>query len=300
MQDHAQVDIYLEPPLRQSAEAGTHNFIGKLARVLENAQFRVTYRDIGAPARAADALSLSHMAPAPTSRGLVFRRCYYYPFWQIEARPERWLWDVAVAEFDPSGVDPKQAQRFYSFWQKRVFGDAPQQSNRDGPIYVPLQGRLLQRRSFQSCSPLEMLTLTLAHSTGPVVAALHPKEVYSPEELTALEALAARHPRLTLTMGEMVRHLQSCAFVVTQNSAAAFSGYFFGKPALFFGEIDFHHIGVRADLADLSHSFDAVRQAAPDFAAYIWWFWQEHCINAGRAEAEEKIVARFKRFGWPL
>ena len=84
-------------------------------------------------------------------------------------------------------------------------------------------------------------------------------------------------------MGEMVRHLQSCAFVVTQNSAAAFSGYFFGKPALFFGQIDFHHIGVRADLADLSHSFDAVGQAAPDFAAYIRWFWQEHCINAGRA-----------------
>ena len=145
-----------------------------------------------------------------------------------------------------------------------------------------------------------MLTLTLAHSTGPVVAALHPKEVYSPEELTALEALAARHPRLTLTMGEMVRHLQSCAFVVTQNSAAAFSGYFFRKPALFFGQIDFHHIGVRADLAGLSHSFAAVGQTAPDFAAYIWWFWQEHCINAGRAEAEEKIVARFKRFGWPL
>ncbi|WOI15899.1 hypothetical protein [Sulfitobacter sp. LC.270.F.C4] len=231
---------------------------------------------------------------------MVFRRCYHYPFWQIEARPERWLWDVAQAKFDPALVNPDEAKRFYRFWQKRLFADAPQQARRDGPIYVPLQGRLLQERSFQSCSPIAMLEHTLAQCSGAVVAALHPKETYSAEELSALENLAERHPRLILTSGDMERHLQHCAFVVTQNSAAAFSGYFFGKPALLFGEIDFHHIGVRADLADLSHSFAAVQQAAPDFAAYLWWFWQDNCINAGRAEAEEKIAARLRRFGWQV
>ena len=300
MQDRAEVDIYLEPPLRESAEIGAHNFIGKVARVLEKAQFRVTYRDIGGSVSAPDALTLSHMTPAPTTRGLIFRRCYDYPFWQIEARPERWLWDVALGEFDPALIDPIEAQRFYRFWQKRLFGSAPEQTRRDGPIYVPLQGRLLQRRSFQSCSPIEMLEHTLAQSTCPVVAALHPKEVYSAEELTALERLAAQHPGLTLTMGQMERHLQNCAFVVTQNSAVAFSGYFFGKPALFFGQIDFHHIGVRADLADLGQCFAAAERAEPDFAAYLWWFWQDNCINAGRAEADEKITARLRRFGWSV
>ncbi len=300
MQDRAHVDIYLEPPLRESAEAGAHNFIGKVAHVLENAQLRVTYRNIDDPLGDPNGLSLTHMAPAPTAHGLVFRRCYYYPFWQIEARQERWLYDVAQSKFDPANIDPEAASRFYKFWQNRLFGEAPQQARRDGPIYVPLQGRLLQRRSFQSCSPLAMLEHTLVHCPGAVVAALHPKEAYSSKELSALENLAARHPRLTLTLGNMERHLQGCAFVVTQNSAAAFSGYFFGKPALFFGKIDFHHIGVRADLADLSYSFAAAQEATPDFAAYLWWFWQENCINAGRSEANGKIAARFRRFGWPV
>lgn len=115
MQDRAEVDIYLEPPLRESEETGAHDFIGKVARVLEKAQFRVTYRDIGGSVRAPDALSLSHMSPAPTTRGLIFRRCYHYPFWQIEARPERWSWDVALGEFDPALIDPFKAQRFLPF-----------------------------------------------------------------------------------------------------------------------------------------------------------------------------------------
>ncbi|MEX3316159.1 hypothetical protein [Sulfitobacter sp. PS-8MA] len=300
MQVHAPVDIYLEAPLRESAEAGAHNFIAKMTQALENARFRVAYRDIDGPVQDRGALSLSHMAPAPTARGLLFRRCYHYPFWQIEARPERWLWDVAQAQFDPAQVQAKAAAQFYRFWQKRLFGDAPRQARHDGPIYVALQGRLLQRRSFQTCSPIEMLAHTLGHGGKPVVAALHPKEDYSAPELAALERLAARHPALQLTTGGMEQHLASCAYMVTMNSAAAFSGYFFGKPALFFGEIDFHHIGVKADLSDLAGSFAAVAEARPDYAAYLYWFWQENCINAGRPEAEERIAARLRRFGWPV
>jgi len=300
MQDRARVDIYLEPALRESAEAGAHNFIRRVTHVLENARFRVAFRDSGGPVRDPDGYALSHMTPAPTARGLVFRRCYHYPFWQIEARPERWLWDVAQAQFNPAQVQAKAAGQFYRFWQNRLFAEAPQQVRRDGPIYVPLQGRLLQRRSFQSCTPMEMLEHTLDHGDRPVVAALHPKEDYTAQEQTALETLAARHPQLQVTMGEMERHLATCAYVVTMNSAAAFSGYFFGKPALFFGDIDFHHIGVKADLSDLEAGFATVAQAKPDYAAYLYWFWQENCINAGRPEAEEKIAARLRRFGWPV
>ena len=297
MPDPTRVDIYLEPPLLASAQAGAHNFIAKMTRVLQNANVRVTYRPINGAAGDPEARVLSHMAPLPDRPGLIFRRCYHYPFWQIEARPERWLWDVAQARFAPS-PDRAEVLRFYRFWQKRLFGTAPAEAHRDGPVYVPLQGRLLQHRSFQSCSPLEMLEHVLSHAAGPVVAALHPKEEYSRAEKDALEVLAARYPRLELTTGGMERHLQHCSYVVTQNSAAAFSGYFFGKPALFFGESDFHHIGVRADLLQPAASFAAVAQARPDFAGYVHWFWQEMCINAGRPEAEKKIAARFRRFGW--
>jgi hypothetical protein len=98
----------------------------------------------------------------------------------------------------------------------------------------------------------------------------------------------------------MEHHLQHCDFVVSQNSAAAFAGYFFGKPALLFGKIDFHHIAEPANMAQLPDSFDAAVTARPAFDRYVHWFWQENCINAGRADARAKILARFQRFGWPI
>ena len=88
--------------------------------------------------------------------------------------------------------------------------------------------------------------------------------------------------------------------MVTQNSSVAFGGYFFGKAALFFAGIDFHHIGVRADMKNLPKSFAAVAQAQPDFDLYLWWFLQKQSINAGKDTAQAKIAARLKRFGWPI
>lgn len=61
-----------------------------------------------------------------------------------------------------------------------------------------------------------------------IIATLHPKEVYSDAEISTLEAIADRDPLLEVRMGEMERLLPACDCVVTQNSSAAFNGYFFG------------------------------------------------------------------------
>ena len=145
-----------------------------------------------------------------------------------------------------------------------------------------------------------MIEHTLAHSGRKVIATLHPKETYSSSDRNALKALAKVHPQLTIATGDMERYLQTCDYVVTQNSGVAFSGFFFGKPALIFGQIDFHHIAIRADLQALGDSFDSVASHAPDYEKYVWWFWQDQCINAGRDDAEARIAARLRRFGWPV
>jgi len=64
------------------------------------------------------------MISPPNANGLVFRRVYHYPFWQIDAVAQRWHWDVARADFDPDAASD-DASRFYKFWQKRLFCDAP-------------------------------------------------------------------------------------------------------------------------------------------------------------------------------
>ncbi|MGJ8546151.1 MAG: hypothetical protein ACSHWZ_11980 [Sulfitobacter sp.] len=297
MSQQTPVQIFLEPGLRKSAETGQHNFIKKLVNTLENSRFRVEFLD--SDRAATSPYTLTHMQPAQGANGLIFRRVYHYPFWQIEQHPQRWRWDVAQMPFDPSQVPAGEAKKFANFWRSRLFGDL--NTSRKGMIYVPLQGRLLERRSFQKCTPLEMLEAALTHANGRnVIAGLHPKESYSEAELSALQHLEKTHPSLTITLGQMEQHLAACDYVVTQNSAVAFSGYFLQKPALLFAQIDFHHIAIQADLADLTSSFAKLDTHAPAFQQYLWWFWQENSINAGRPDAETKIAARLARFGWPI
>lgn len=297
--------LCLEPTLLESAEAGEHNYIKLIAETAKNALFRVEYSPLGAgelfkPA-GPDVYTLSHMRQPPSGRGLIFRRVYYYPFWQIDQTSERWAWDTAKAHFDPVQVPAEEARKFAGFWRKRLFGQAALETRQDGYVYVPLQGKIRAHRSFQSCSPIEMLQHTLAWcGARRVVATLHPKEEYSTVELAALDKLKNRYSQLTIATGEMAHHLQHCDYVVTQNSSAAFAGYFFGKAALLFAGIDFHHIAVRADMNDLAGSFAAVADARPDVDLYLWWFLQSQSINAGKSDAQDKIAARLRRFGWPI
>lgn len=293
--------FYLEPGLRERAATGQHPFIEKMAKMLKKSQFRVEFRDHGDFAESRGAFSLSHMKEPPYARGLVFRRVYEYPFWQIDCTGRRWDWDVARNVFDPNEVPVKEAEQFYRYWGKRLYDDAPQKAERGGLVYVPLQGRLTRHRSFQMCSPLEMVEHCVAHAGDRrVIATLHPEEEYSAAEKAALEAMVERHPRLSVEVGGMVALLQACDYVVTQNSSAAFAGYFFAKPVLLFAKIDFHHIAINAKMGDLPRCFAQVAAHRPDFARYLWWFWQDQSINAGRDTAEAKIAERLKRFGWPI
>lgn len=300
MADDLLMRFYLHHHLRKRAESGGHNFINLISEIVTNAGFRVEFHSHPAPLIAPAIHSLSDMKMPPNKRGLVFRKVYEYPFWQIDRTSERWHWDIVSANFDLATVSD-DAPRFYRFWQKRLFGDAPQTTTREGFIYVPLQGRLTRQRSFQKCSPAEMIKHCLTHEPDRrIVVTLHPKEEYTTADLAAVQTLADQNPRMTLTKGDMVRHLQGCDYVVTQNSGAAFSGFFFGKPALLFAGIDFHHIAIKADMNDLRSSFEQVARHKPEYAAYVWWFWQSQSINAGREDAKAKITARLQRFDWPI
>lgn len=299
------LNIHLDPDLRASAQAGRHNFIAKIEAVMRGAGYDVRYRANSRTERLKSATrrgySLFHMDPPLHDRALTFRRVYHYPFWAIEQTEKRWHWRVARTRFDPETVPRKRADGFYAQWQTRLFGDAPAQALAEGYVYIPLQGRLLDHRSFQTCTPLEMIEQVLQHDPArPVVAALHPKESYTARELDALDALAARHDRLHLETGQMERWLKGCDYVVTQNSAAGFSGYFFGKPLVLFGQIDFAHIARNVSDLGAEQAICTVMDSAPDFAGYTHWFWQKMSINAGRPDAEDRIARRFRQAGWPM
>ena len=295
------VTFYMEPDLCKAAQAGSHNFISKVGDVIKRGGLDVQYLPFDQQNnREGKQWSMSHIKSPRTSDGLCFRRVYHYPFWQIEQSSERWSWDVAQAGFLPDPAEAKEAERFYGFWQNRLFGDGPKKAKKNGYIYVPLQGRLLVHRPFQVCSPIQMVKHCLEYSDAPVIVALHPNENYSAAEVSALEQLEKEHGQLTVQLGGMNDLLVGCDYIVTQNSSVAFNGYFFSKPALLFRKTDFHHIAVQADLADLATGFSKVQNTNPDYAAYVHWYWQKNSINAGKPDAEDRIKARLIRFGWPL
>jgi hypothetical protein len=291
------VTIFLAPDMKASAEAGQHNFLGKVEAVLRGGGLDVIYADESLRHAPFEGLGLVHMWPPMSARTLVMRRVYAYPFWAIEASDKRWQWDVARATFEPERVNGAKAAQFASNWRKRMFGAAAARC--EGYVYVPLQGRISERRSFQAASPLEMIEAVLAADPKrSVVIGMHPKEPYSASDIDALEKFEHRFERVTVVMGQMERYLPACDYVVSQNSGAAFFGYFFGKPAALFGKIDFHHIAANVHDLGVEEALGRVAEMRPDFERYLWWFWQERSINAGRDEADAQIASRFRTAGW--
>lgn len=296
--------FYLEKNLRDSAVAGEHNFIGLIAKAAESSGYRTEYRPNNRVERLKSAArrgyAIFHMDDPFHDRALTIRRAYHYPFWAMESSAKRWEWRVATTPYLPNDALCSAAEAFYRYWQGRLFGPATLTPSREGFVYIPLQGKLLEQRSFQSCSPLEMIGEILRHDPDRgIKAALHPKETYSNAEMKALTELAAQHPRLEIATEGMEKLLRGCDYVATQNSSAGFAGYFFGKPCVLFAQSDFHHIAARADVQDVAEAVSATPHMAPDYAGYIHWFWQVMSINAGCPDAKRQILDAFSRAGWP-
>ncbi|KJZ19429.1 hypothetical protein [Loktanella sp. S4079] len=302
MSDEKTVTFYLSPQMRRQAERGNHNFIRQICRVVEEAGFSIAYDvndhlgRLNAMSRAGRSLFL--MDDPVDDRGLTFRRTYIFPFWHIEKQSERWEWPVAKQMFDPIAQDPVKARGFHRRWQEKLF---PNEITQSGFVLVPLQGRLTTCRSFQHCSPLDMVKATLRHDkTRDIVVTLHPSETYTDDEMKALHALIDANDRLTLQHQRSEKFLFDCDYVVTQNSSLGFLGYFLRKPLILFGKTDFHHIALKVDELGVSGAFSALPDHTPDYESYLFWFLQKQSINAGRPEVQSVIQNVLKGHGWPV
>ena len=296
--------IYLDDGPRARAEAGSFNIMNKIQTAFEGQGFRVAFVKNSEAERAKSitrrGYALFHMDHPFHARALTIRRAYFYPFWRIETSAKRWDWAIAKAQFDETAVDPSKAKAFTRYWRKQLFPDVVD-VRRDGLVYIPLQGKLLEHRSFQTQSPLDMIRTTLAYERErDIVVALHPKELYLPEELDALKALIDRQPRLSLSKEPMERLLERCDYVVAENSSVALSGYFLGKPAVLFAQIDFPHIAANVSEMGAEAAIQAAPDLQPDFDGYLHWFLKETAINGGAPDAPAQIIASVRRHGWDV
>lgn len=292
--------IYLHPPILGLAQAGKLGFLARLQALLSARNWQVQVLRSGPKARAEapelPGYALFHMEKPTHQAALTFRRAYHYPFWRLERVAERWRWPVARAHFDPQAIDGNAAREFAERLRARVLpGPAPVAG---AHVLIALQGQIGRQRSFQTMSPLKMVE-AVAVTGRPAIATFHPKEPPQPDDLAALQALAARHPNLVLG-GDTARLVRDCAFVATQNSAVAFDGYILGKPAVLFGQSDFHHIAL--NVADLGApaALDRAHEHRPDFDRYLAWFLRVTSLDMMADDADQRLLAAMRAGGWPV
>ncbi|MFB2595588.1 hypothetical protein ACEYYB_12150 [Paracoccus sp. p4-l81] len=304
MDDVRRLTIYLDDASLAQHQAGQHNFFARLTAALRARDWRVDALPATPETRAAapdqPGYALFHMDEPTHDRALTCRRAYVGAFWRIEATGRRWDWPVAKAQFDPAAIDAAAAQGFARGWRKRLFDD-PQVPPPSDLVLIALQGRLDQQRSFQSTSPIAMIETTARHFPDrPLLATLHPNEVHTEAEHSALDQLATTFPNLRIRKGGSDAALRQAGLVVTQNSATAFRGFFLHRPALLFGEVDFHHIAASVPRDGLDRAVQAARQRRPSFDRYLFWFLRQQAINAHAPDTDDQIIAALSRHGWPV
>ena len=94
--------------------------------------------------------------------------------------------------------------------------------------------------------------------------------------------------------------VKACDYIVTQNSSVAVTGYFAAKPAVLFARIDFHHIAGSVPRQGVEVAFAQMRQPAPDFARYLYWFLELNSVRTWDTAAQERVRSRLRHFGWPI
>lgn len=283
------MNFYLEDHQQKQAEA-KEGIFGKIVEAVNTAGWQVKLQDLSTPVTGAG-FHMVYNRPVTELNCLTLRHCYFKHFFRIEPTNDRWDWQVAKSDFTPrTGTN-----WFQKFWQQQVFSGLQIRSG--GYIFMPLQGKLLERRHFQVLSPIEMIHATLAADPKrQIFATLHPREVYSQAERAALLDLPERfhladQPSLSLLAG--------CDYVVTENSSLGLIGYFASKPLVLFARIDFHHIAGSVPRQGIKAAFKSV-ETAQHFAPYLHWFFREQAISATAENAGDQILTRLRYHGWPI
>lgn len=303
----AVLHLYLGESGRAAVLAGQARITTRVKAAVEAAGWQVVLcadeERSEIPGREGYHLVVNH--PVPSDNCLTLRRVGWEPFWRIERTNDRWDWQAAGETFDPETIEAKKGQQFVKHWGPKLFdGQTP---GAGGGVFVPLQGKLTEKRHFQAVSPLDMVRAVARRWTKRRISlTLHPGEDYAPDEMEALGRLVEQTPNVRLATGGSDAELLGCDLVVTQNSSMALKGFVAGKPALLWARIDFHHIAGSVPRDGREAAFKAAEAAmagtagTPEFGRYLVWYLKMRCLRSWDTQVEPAICARLRDLGWPI
>lgn len=233
---------------------------------------------------------------------------YIPPFWQLDPKGICAGSSIKDQKFRPGKIDIERARKFYSALKTRWVDQRQSRYDQDPELQDIPEGCLsvffqveAHRDGSDQCymDRWTMLETALDAWDGPVVVKPHPLELRS-DAVDRLLAMANTYPHLTVSTANVHDILAASARVLTLNSAVGIEAYLHRKPVILCGQADFHHI---ADVAETVDGLARLLRSEPGrrvYAKYIYWFFGQKCLNAGRSDLVVQMLHRIKAQGYLL
>jgi len=231
------------------------------------------------------------------AHALEVRPAPFGPFWMIEktAKPAQKL--VFKRAFEPESVDKNVADGLFTRLADRHL---KAEVSAGGYVLVALQGVIGRRRFWQSMSPVEMVQTTIEQEQArKILIKLHPREVYSTEDMNALNALVDGD-RVQIVQGDLDALLAGCGYTVSMNSTVSFKGLLNRKPGVLFGDAEFNHVFQKVRSKDVVSCFVDVMDETVDFEKYVYWYLRRQHLWNFKPSIQDDILRGCRVMGWEL
>lgn len=231
---------------------------------------------------------------------------YLRGFWHLDPQGVLAESEIGSLRFKPESIDPVAAAAFQDDLRQRfaVARKSRYHQARDitavpeGAIVVFLQGPSPQRRGHAHLPYADMVHAVVAGSGGrPVLVKPHPLHTEMGQQIIA--AVQAQGVTITETAANVHDLLAGAALSVSVNSAAAIEGFLHGTPAVLFGRSDFQPmVETVYEWQDFPEALARALTTKRDYAAWLYWYFNGHCLNLAAPDFATQLFARFARAGF--
>lgn len=232
---------------------------------------------------------------------------YIPPYWHLDAAGVQAESSIGRLVYDARKIDFAVAGPFYEAMRADLA--AARKSRRDqmervtefapGAIAVFLQGLRPLQQGLAYCTPLEMLRAVCAGAGGRQVL-VKPHPLAAEDDAEVIDAALAEGLPVTVTMANVHDMMAAAVCTVSFNSAVALEGFLHRKPAVLFGQSDFHHIceTVR-EPAEFGAALTRVLARPPGgYAQFMFWYLGMNCLNLYGPAFEARVLGIFEAAGF--
>lgn len=233
---------------------------------------------------------------------------YLPPFWHLDPLGMQAESSIGGRCYDASQIPHKPAAAFFDRMRARYtharksrrgqvteITDFPR-----GCLSVFLQGTQPQENGLTYCSPLQMLT-AVAKGAGGRTVLVKPHPLSPETDAQVIDQVIAMGLPVTATTANVTDMIAASVATISFNSACAIEGFLQRKPAILFGQSDFHHF---AETVQTPEDFSAaltraLNRPSGGYAQFLHWYFVRNCLNVTAPDFAAKTTQIFDDAGFP-